>query len=552
MNDLFVEVQMDTSSEDFKIKDFIERSEIQPDAPSILLLDEMQRFRTIDSGGAEINGKRCFQDIWMLLSDGRFQSSSEKKFELLRTIMDNFYYKELAQTPEQSSTQPKRANPRYERGYDAARRIKRLINSPDSVEEIMTWSDEKKIDLLTKAVKDTQTYEGVIYSKMLIFVSGNIDEAYRMSSDVNDADTDADIFHEFSKKINIINIKKALSSRFKPEQISRFGNNHVIYPSLSKKSYQEIIGYNLHKFCDSIKALHQIEVSVDDSVYQTIYDNGVFPAQGVRPVLSTLTGLFENYLPIFLLKAKEEQVRQLRVKYVGSNIVGQINGQEMTIPVDLTIDKIKKGKNLSEKILVSVHEAGHAVVYTLLYNVTPTQIKSSTSDMNKDGFIGLHMMNLSKRYLQDTITVSLAGQAAEETVFGDEYKSAGASSDIAYATKMAANYVRAYAFDKIQSKVVPSSYQSAPESNTDFDQTNAILEELLVVGKTRAIDLLKQNSTYFKEVVQLLIDQGEVTPAELTLIAGKHGLQIINCSPDIKLTNNYEDKWHQYKEILKS
>ena len=62
-----------------------------------------------------------------------------------------------------------------------------------------------------------------------------------MSSDTEDADIDADVLHSFSKSINITTIKASLKRRFKPEQIARFGNIHIIYPSLSKKAYRTII-----------------------------------------------------------------------------------------------------------------------------------------------------------------------------------------------------------------------------------------------------------------------------------------------------------------------
>ena len=67
--------------------------------------------------------------------------------------------------------------------------------------------------------------------------TGNLDESFSMSSDCEESGIDADVFHDFSLKINILTIKKALKLRFKPEQIARLGNMHVIYPSLSKKTY---------------------------------------------------------------------------------------------------------------------------------------------------------------------------------------------------------------------------------------------------------------------------------------------------------------------------
>lgn len=555
MTDSFVEIQMDVSNGSqlfglpHKIKTYIERSDVQQDQPSILLLDEIQRFRTIDANGAEIADTKGFQDIWMLLSDGTFQSSSEKKVEIMKMILDDLYYDDSQQLKdnksEKSSTNKEKT---YMMSSWQARSVKKLIDSADSVEEIMKWSDAKRKDELNKALKNDKTFEGESYSKMLIFICGNIDEAYKMANNSDDADTCADVFHEFSKKINIINIKQALSKRFSPEQVARFGNNHIIYPSISKTSYQEIIRQNIEKFCNDVKKIHDIKIIIDNSVYHTIYDNGVFPAQGVRPVLSTLACLFENYTPIFLLKSIEENTKTVKIKYVKSNIVAEINGEEISIPVILTIDKIKQNKNSSERALTSVHEAGHAVVYSIVCKVPPTQIRSSTSSNEKEGFVGVHLIHMNKQFAEDMIGVYLAGQAAEEIVFGENYKSSGAASDIAKATQLAANYVRFYGFDGNQSKILPISYNGAGEANTDFKKTNIIVENLLVEGKKRAIDIINSNKYFFKEIVQKLIDDGEIIPAKFVEIAAKYKISMINHSSETKLIHNYDEKWIQYKD----
>lgn len=546
MSDSFIEIQMDGGADNHskQIRNYIDKSDIFPHQSSILLLDEIQRFRTIDDGGRELLEKGCFQDVWMLLSDGKFQSSSEKKAEIMAHINCDMYDGEYVRLNPPSSGEKKS---KYSMTSYRACELRNLVGSVEPIEEIMKWSQEKKLKALKEALKDDRTFEGRAYSKMLIFISGNIDEAYHMSQDVNDADTDADIFHEFSKKINIINIKNALSKRFKPEQIARFGNNHIIYPSLSKSAYQQIIKQNISTFCDNVRDAHKIDLVLDDSVYRTIYENGVFPAQGVRPVISTISCIFENYVPIFLLKALQEQATTITIRYTDSNIIGKISDtQEISVPVDLMINKIKRDKNLSERTLTSVHEAGHAVVYSVLCKVTPTQIRSSTSDTAKEGFIGVHMMTLSKNFALDTIIVALAGQAAEEIVFGEEYKSAGASSDIGYATRMAASYVRTYAFDSIQSKVGHNVQQGADGMNTDIDKTNKVIEELLLAGKKKALDIINTNISYFKDLSQQLIDKGEVSPVELKEIASKYGLSLLNCSPEVKLIHNYDEKWYNY------
>lgn len=542
MTDSFVEIQMDSASETKSIRDYIDKSNIEQHLPSILLLDEIQRFRTVDDTGHEIRDKKGFSDVWMLLSDGKFQTMSENKSEIMMLLLDDEYYEQI----EEEKEKKKDKNLKYKMREWSARRVKKLTKSPESVEEIMTWTQEKKTDVLRKALDNVQTFEGDSYSKMLIFISGNIDEAYDMSGDVSNSDTDADVFHEFSKKINIINIKDSLTKRFKPEQIARFGNNHIIYPSLSKKNYQDIIKKIIDKFTDNIKRLHNINIELDESVFKTIYENGVFPSQGVRPVISTISSIFENYVPIFLLKAIEENTSHIRIEYDDSNIIGEINNIRMVVPVELTINKIKKDKNIQERVSTSVHEAGHAVVYSILFRVTPTQIKSATSSSTVGGFVGVHMLNLSKNFAHDVIAVSLAGQAAEEIVFGEEYKSAGASSDIMHATRTAADYIRTYGFAGIQSRLSSPYSQDAIASNTDIEKTNTIIENMLIEGKKRAIDIINSNASYFKEIISKLIDNGEISPHSLYDVAMKYGVTLIHRSPEVKLIHNYDEKWYQY------
>ena len=115
-----------------------------------------------------------------------------------------------------------------------------MLNLKISADEIMRMSLAQRTEIMEDSLKLGNVNEGKSYEKLLIFISGNLDEAFVMADEVEDSERDADIYHELSKRINIIHIKHALSKQFKPEQIARFGNNHVIYPCLDKKSYYEI------------------------------------------------------------------------------------------------------------------------------------------------------------------------------------------------------------------------------------------------------------------------------------------------------------------------
>ena len=274
--DKFVEIQMDGFSigsgfyQD-SVCSILQASSIGEGETGILLLDEFQRFRTIEldknDDPKELEVKR-FQDVWMLLSDGKFSSDyslySKIERELTQSMYDDDWKKageesntaeeELADelnTSSSGETTPEEigkpvANKKrrkkkkviirkYKLSPWEAVDYKKLLKLKEPVAEIMTWDLQKINYLCHEALKNRPSSE-IDYSKLLIFVCGNLDEAYRMVGGIEDCDTDADIFHNLTKKISIIDIKAALMERFRKEQIARLGNNHIIYPSLSKRS----------------------------------------------------------------------------------------------------------------------------------------------------------------------------------------------------------------------------------------------------------------------------------------------------------------------------
>ena len=98
-----------------------------------------------------------------------------------------------------------------------------------------------------------------------------------------------------------------------------------------------------------------------------------------------------------------------------------------------------------ERRIIAVHEAGHALVSRLLM---PENRLSRVSILPAGhGAAGYNLcvpaerVMVEKKHLESRICVLLAGRAAEQLVFGDDALTAGASSDIAQATELAAAMV---------------------------------------------------------------------------------------------------------------
>jgi predicted AAA+ superfamily ATPase len=100
-HDSYVEIQLTSkgASESGRydsgnsLKSLMSYSNLEPDRPGILLLDEIQRFRTVAQDGDDIHGGD-FQDLWMLLSDGKFSNDYDIKNELLKMLCDIAFRKD--------------------------------------------------------------------------------------------------------------------------------------------------------------------------------------------------------------------------------------------------------------------------------------------------------------------------------------------------------------------------------------------------------------------------------------------------------------------------
>jgi len=560
--DKFIEIQMDIKHDYTRnIEHYLENSGVDTSEPAILLLDEIQRYRTIDESGHTVENKN-FNDIWMLLSDGKFQNNSQRKREIIELLLEEMYWedqRENADEPDapsdtpveasigepksQKSKKPKKY--KFKTSFWTANRFKKMLNLQSSVEEIMKMGLDERMELMEASLKAGHVNEGKAYERLLIFISGNLDEAFKMANDVEDSESDADIMHELSKRVNLIQIKHALSRKFKPEQIARLGNNHVIYPCLDKKAYQKIIHMNCQEILNRIEARHGIKIALSQEIYDIIYSNGVFPTQGVRPAISTVFNLLGSNLPHFMYAAIVAQQNELLLQYKDKNLYSLIDDKTIKKEIILEIDEIRKNKSIDEKMLVLIHELGHALVYALLFNTPPKQINTNSSGLSA-GFVINHHSVDNKTFIKNKLAIYMAGVAAEELVFGEEFKSAGAQMDIIFATDAAASYVRSYGMDSTISSIVKPQTQNHFDSNYDVESTNQIIENLMVDEKKRARDLLNKNTKIYKILVKHAVEAGGITIDDFLSLCNENGMNLIQKEINDKLIYSYDDKVKQF------
>lgn len=534
----FLEIQLSNKGVDTSgswgssISAILEDSNIEEGKPGILMLDEIQRFRTVDDDGKDIHDVR-YQDLWMLLSDGKFSSSSRKE-AILDILLGEYYWSIQEKTEDKKTKKAKKEDEikkekgKYSQSVYTAKRMKRALRLTEPIEEIMTWSDEQKLNIVEERLKSDATYDNIDYSKLLIFVSGNLDAAYSMSEGTSDADSDADAMHEDSKKVDVIKIKKVLKKRFKPEQISRLGNFHVIYPSLSKDSYNKIIQKRMNEITATTSNNHGIKITIDPSVNDFLYRNGVFPSQGVRPVLSTVNAYLENSIPSIIIFALQNDLFEIAIECVGEELVVASKDKRLTISWNGQLDQIKKKRTRHEVAMIAVHEAGHAVAHSILMKTPPKQIIVGALEnpfVETDEFNYLY----SKNRLLNYITVCLSGRAAEKVVFGDDLVTGGASGDIETATNLAVKAVKVLGFYAFGTTIMaPHHDMSNIRNHMSEDATSLVIDQVVKDQIVVANKLMEKNKDVVIKLAKTLIakDRKRMTCDEACRFFNNNGIPV--------------------------
>ena len=523
-------------------------AQIQSGKPAILLLDEIQNFRTKDEHGEELQDCEM-KDVWALLSDGKLAFKAD--LDNLLSMLWSYEEKEnklagiekvrkpnlirrtyKGKNGVKKSVKIKSPMPvdfddeTYMPGYYELNSFKNTLRLSEPIEQIALWTDKQKKDAIIKKLTDKSIYEEEDFSKCLIFISGNIDEAYGFTRSAEEVDIEADILHERSKKITILDIKAALGKRFRPEQISRFGNSHVIYPSLSKVAFETIIQRKIDSIKERVEKETGIAIDIDKSINKLVYDNGVFPTQGTRPVFSTISEIVETPLPDFLLQALVKDASSMKLDYDGTAIRAEFKQDTAKKIFTGKLDAVRNNKhnNLDRKALVSVHEAAHAVIHAVLFKMAPNQIVSTPASDEVEGFIQPQDMCDTKEMLSNRIVCCVAGQEAEKMIFGDNNQTSGSSSDIKKATTYAALMIRKFAMNKWN-----SSFEIANEdvlANNDLDPSNRVIEEQVALARKQAKKLLEKHTSFLLETVENLYDNDKIQPEDFQKIAANNGVKI--------------------------
>lgn len=535
--------------------------------PSILAFDEFQHARTLNEMGIEEKNPE-HRVIWQLLDSGKFQFPNYHFFleslylliQKLRYMLNNgvkvhngyvvaeqdLYLKMMSEFNEHENTWEKmikgkeKENKPNDLMFFPSKNLERLFELIEPkylcVEELrkvlLTLNGPQTIAFLEKVFNQCNSPRIVDCSRCLIFVMGNLDEVYSMSSDI-DPDKEADAFYEQSLKINIPMVKQALRKRFRSEQIARLGNNHIIYPALSRKTYQEIIRRELKKISNKLEATQNIRLHFSSSLCNLIYSEGVYPTQGTRPVLSTIHQLINSKLGKIL---SEMVLKKLDLTHIELNgdaealNVSYYNGNEimhaLQIPHKLNLEKLREDKRDDMQAISAVHESGHAIVSAILLKTLPELIYSTSVEAGSAGYVfgKFHWKYISRKEILPRLAMYLGGLAAEKLVFGEENITMGAEGDIGKATEFITEMLKCCALGGI-----PGAYhvEASETRNYLYDPSyglNQQAEEYLAQAMELAEKTLTEQESLLMHMSDYLSDHRQMKKEVFRKLLKEHAI----------------------------
>lgn len=453
--------------------------------------------------------------------------------------------------------------------------IRRLNNKSDALgsrvaKELL--SGEYTIGQLAERLEDIKKLAAssrkLDCSKSLVFILGNLDEAYKDSSDIS-PDIDADLFYDITSRVTTTDIKEALKERYRPEQIGRLGNNIIKYPTLSKDSFKRIIDLEIGRILDRFSEVDKIKVVFEQSMKDLLYSESVYPTQGVRPVLSSIDTLITPYLS----KVVEHKGRS---KSVSISVVGDIRdfrlpsvdirlkfdkSEEVIVEQKLELGKERCPENRKKRFICAVHEIGHAIMYSWCKGEVPDNIVSVSTDHG--GFCSTYDRRFAgeidcRRDVLDEVRISLGGYQAERVIYSNpDMWLLGSSSDIRSLWKELSGAVMDCGFD------LP-----LPLSHRDVEQNGSIsngldCKDVMVTNKStgdgRILELIKEGMDYVwsvlsdeKELIKKaaikLGEQGSMSCQEFSDFIRQYGNKLT--LDKMKEVYNERDPEYYFKELV--
>ena len=193
---------------------------------------------------------------------------------------------------------------------------------------------------------------------------------------------------------------------------------------------------------------------------------------------------------------------------------------------------------VEEKKIASYHEAGHALVSSVLKNADPVHKVSVVSRGRAAGYtlkLPLEERHLySKAHFLDEISVALGGYLAEKMIFGDI--TTGASDDLRHAMEIARALVMKYGMSEAIGPVAWGGRSEPIFLGKDFMAEKNYSEEvakeidteitkIITASQETAKEVLLKHKELLEDIADTLIEKETIENEEFNAIISKRGIK---------------------------
>ena len=193
---------------------------------------------------------------------------------------------------------------------------------------------------------------------------------------------------------------------------------------------------------------------------------------------------------------------------------------------------------VEEKKIASYHEAGHALVSSVLKHADPVHKVSVVSRGRAAGYtlkLPLEERHLySKAHFLDEISVALGGYLAEKMIFGDI--TTGASDDLRHAMEIARALVMKYGMSETIGPVAWGGRSEPIFLGKDFmaeknyseavaKEIDAEITKIINASQEAAKDVLLKHKELLSDIANTLIEKETIENEEFNAIISKRGIK---------------------------
>ncbi len=216
------------------------------------------------------------------------------------------------------------------------------------------------------------------------------------------------------------------------------------------------------------------------------------------------------------------------------------------IEIDDAIDRLTIGLTLNplldskKKRLIAYHEAGHALLATLLEHSDPLNKVTIIPRSGGVGGFSQQILNeelidsglYTRAWLEDNITMTLGGKATEAEVFGEDEVTGGASGDLKMVTNLARKMVTMYGMSEL-GLVALETQNSDVFLGRDWVNRSEYSEEMAtkIDRQVRALAtscyeearrIIRENRALIDRLVDLLVEQETIEGEQFRKIVAEY------------------------------